>query len=59
MNLIVQRLLLADKVAVSKWDSKQPIEDLPREQIILQRVVEQAQNSGLDPTWARLFFIGI
>jgi len=51
-----RRILLADKVAISKWDSGSPIEDLPREELILQAVVKQAQDVGLSSTWATKFF---
>ncbi len=58
VNFITERLKLADKVAVNKWDNNLPVEDLPREQIILQNMVRQAENRGLNPDWAHRFFRG-
>ena len=35
LNSIAERLAIADQVALSKWDSKKPIEDKKREQDVL------------------------
>lgn len=35
LTVIGQRLALADPVALSKWDSGKPVEDLPREQQVI------------------------
>ncbi|ODM99825.1 Secreted chorismate mutase [Orchesella cincta] len=56
INFITERLKLADKVAVNKWDNDKPVEDVPREQIILENMVRQAQSANLDGAWAHQFF---
>ncbi|CAL8093067.1 unnamed protein product [Orchesella dallaii] len=56
VNFITERLKLADKVAVNKWDNNLPVEDVPREQIILDNMVRQAENGNVDPRWAHQFF---
>lgn len=56
MDLILERLMLADGVARSKWDSGKPIEDIPREAIILQKISKIGMDKGLDEKWIKLFF---
>lgn len=55
-QLIDQRLLLAQDVARTKWNTKAPIEDLPREAQIVQRLGEQAQAAGVPADFAQAFF---
>lgn len=56
VNVIAERLNLADLVAVNKWDNNKPVEDTPRERVILENMVRQAENRGLDSRWAERFF---
>jgi len=51
-----QRLDVAIVVARIKWNSGAPIEDLPRERQILDRVAAAAPAHGLEPARAREFF---
>jgi chorismate mutase len=41
------RLSIADQVALTKWDSRKPVEDLPREKVVIDKAVEQATSHGL------------
>jgi chorismate mutase len=56
LGLIDQRLALADEVARSKWNSGAPVEDLAREQEIVDTIGIDARNYGLDPGLAKPFF---
>lgn len=56
LNSIAERLEIADQVALSKWDSKKPVEDRKREQEVIASVVAQAPTYKLDPTAAEQFF---
>jgi chorismate mutase len=56
LNSITERLAIADQVALSKWDSKKPVEDKQREQEVLASVAAQAPNYKLDPAVAEQFF---
>ena len=50
------RLDLMPAVALWKWQEKLPIEDLVREQLVLDRVAELAEMKGVCSDAARLFF---
>ena len=43
-------------VALWKWQEKMPIEDLTREQLVLDRVAELAETKGVCSDAARIFF---
>ena len=58
LGLIGQRLDVAPAVARVKWNTKAPIEDLPREKAIIDGVTGRASEYGLDPAIARSFFHG-
>jgi chorismate mutase len=58
LGLIGERLDVAPEVARMKWNTKTPIEDLPRERQILDEVARRATAYGLDPLLARTFFSG-
>jgi chorismate mutase len=58
LNLIQQRLEIARSVAQAKWNSKSPIEDLNREEVILQNISQQASQFNLTPSQAKHFFTG-
>jgi len=44
---IDQRLLLAEPVARAKWNKQAPVEDLPREAMVIAAAVEQGRALGL------------
>lgn len=56
LGLIDQRLALADDVARSKWNSGAPVEDLAREQEIVDAIGIDARKYGLDSGLAKTFF---
>ena len=56
LALIDERLSLMPEVARYKWNSGGAIEDLPREQALLQSVREQAVQRGLDADAVTQFF---
>src|ERR1700730_559034 len=50
------RLLIAEQVALAKWDSGAAVEDLPREAEVVTGAVRDGVSSGLDPTSVSNFF---
>ena len=58
LTLIKERLDVAPEVARTKWNTKAAIEDLPRENQIIEAVAERAPEYGLDPRMAGMFFTG-
>lgn len=58
LGLIKERLDVAPEVARTKWNTKAPIEDLPREKQIIDGVAKGASEYGLDPQAAAAFFTG-
>jgi len=56
--LIQERLDVAPEVARTKWNTKAPIEDRPREKQIIDGVAKGAPGYGLDPQAAAAFFTG-
>jgi chorismate mutase len=58
LGLVKERLEVAPDVARTKWNTKAPIEDLPREKQIIDGVARRAPEYGLDAEAARAFFTG-
>jgi chorismate mutase len=58
LGLIKERLDVAPDVARTKWNTRAPIEDLPREKQIIDGVAGRAPEFGLDPQVAGAFFTG-
>ena len=56
LGLVKERLDVAPDVARTKWNTKAPIEDLPREQQIIDEVSRRAAEYRLDPRVAGSFF---
>lgn len=56
LNSVDQRLDIAQAVALNKWDSGQPVQDLSREVQIITNVQAQAVRFGVDPRRAAIFF---
>ena len=52
----VHRLLIAQQVALARWDSGAEVEDLPREAQIITAAVRDGASRGLDPTSVSNFF---
>ena len=55
-DLAAERILLGDKVAAAKFGTTQPIDDPVREQQVLDRVMSQSVELGLDPAVSVRFF---
>jgi chorismate mutase len=51
-----RRLLIAEQVALAKWDSGAAVEDLPREAQVIRDAVRDGDSRGLDPTSISNFF---
>jgi chorismate mutase len=51
-----RRLLIAQQVALAKWDSGATVEDLPREAQVITGAVRDGVSRGLDPTSVSNFF---
>ena len=56
VDTIYVRISLADRIALSKWDTRLPIDDEQREQTVLKSAAAQAHENHLDPLRARRFF---
>lgn len=55
-RLMDERLALMPDVARYKWNTKSAIEDLPREQKIIDGLKTEAQALGVPAAWAERFF---
>lgn len=55
-QLLQARLDLMPDIALWKWQENQPIEDLERERMVLDRVAELAEKQAVCSDEARLFF---
>lgn len=55
-DLVIQRILVSDAVAASKFGTASPIEDPVREAQVLEQVRAQAEASGVNPDDAVAFF---
>ena len=51
-----QRLSIGKQVALSKWDSKIPVEDAPREAHVIAAAIQAGELRGLDQTFVATFF---
>jgi len=56
IEMTVARLHIARQVALSKWDSHKPVEDLPREADVIKAAAEEARAVGLPEKLATHFF---
>ncbi|UVM72970.1 chorismate mutase [Pseudomonas alvandae] len=56
LNAIGERLLIADQVALSKWDSGKPVEDRQREREVIAAAVAQAPVYKLSGETVEAFF---
>jgi chorismate mutase len=51
-----RRLLIAEQVALAKWDSGAAVEDSPREAQVIRDVLRDSSSRGLDPISISNFF---
>jgi chorismate mutase len=56
LDMTAARLHIARQVALSKWDSHKPIEDLPREADVIEAAAEEARAVGVPTQLATHFF---
>ena len=56
VELSARRLVIAEQVALAKWDNGMPVEDASREDHIISRATKAGQSRGLDPTSVSNFF---
>jgi chorismate mutase len=56
VKISAHRLLIAEQVALAKWDSGAAVEDLPREAQVITGAVGDGVSRGLDPTSVSNFF---
>jgi chorismate mutase len=56
IDAVSVRLTIADQVALIKWDTGKPIEDLRREQAVIAAAVQHAAGYRLSETYAAAFF---
>jgi chorismate mutase len=50
------RLMIAERVALAKWESGAPVEDAPREAQVIHSAVEAGEARGLDEASVTAFF---
>jgi len=51
-----QRLAIAEQVALAKWESGMPVEDVPREERVIVSAIRAGESRGLDQTAVSNFF---
>jgi chorismate mutase len=51
-----RRLLLAKQVALAKWDTQAPVEDLNREAQVITAAAQEGESKGLDRAFVSHFF---
>lgn len=56
LDMTLERLHIARQVALSKWDSGKPVEDLARETEVIQAAAEEARAAGVSTQFATHFF---
>lgn len=56
VETLAERLVIAEKVALAKWDSGAAVEDVSREAQIIQAEVKDGDAMGLDSTQVEGFF---
>jgi chorismate mutase len=56
VKLTAQRLVIAEQVALAKWDSGRPVEDVSRETQVMLDATKKGEARGLDPASVSDFF---
>ena len=56
VGLSARRLVIAEQVALAKWDNGMPVEDALREDQVIGSAMKAGQSRGLDPTSVSNFF---
>ena len=50
VELSGRRLVIAEQVALAKWDNGMPVEDASREDHVIGSATQAGESRGLDPT---------
>ncbi|HEY3598569.1 MAG TPA: chorismate mutase [Paraburkholderia sp.] len=56
IDMTATRLHIARQVALAKWDTRKPVEDLPREAKVIEAAADEARALGVPPVLATNFF---
>jgi chorismate mutase len=56
VELSARRLVIAEQVALAKWDNGMPVEDASREDHVIGSATKAGQSISLDPTSVSNFF---
>ena len=56
VELSARRLVIAEQVALAKWDNGMPVEDASREDHVIGGATKAGESRGLDPTSVSNFF---
>jgi chorismate mutase-like protein len=56
VEMSAQRLVIAEQIALAKWDSGTPVEDTFREAQIIASAIKVGESRGLDPATVSNFF---
>jgi len=56
VELSARRVVIAEQVALAKWDNGMPVEDASREDQVIGSAMKAGQSRGLDPTLVSNFF---
>jgi len=56
VELSGRRLVIAEQVALAKWDNGMPVEDASREDHVIGSATQAGESRGLDPTSVSNFF---
>jgi chorismate mutase len=51
-----QRLAIAEQVALAKWESEMPVDDVPREERVIVSAIRAGESRGLDQAAVSNFF---
>ena len=56
VEISAQRLAIAEQVALAKWESGMPVEDVPREERVIVSAIRAGESRGLDQAAVSNFF---
>src|SRR5215471_9295769 len=56
VETLARRLILAKQVALAKWDTHAPVEDLTREAQVITAAARDGESKGLNRTFVSNFF---
>jgi chorismate mutase len=56
VEISAQRLAIAEQVALAKWESGMPVDDVPREERVIASAIRAGESRGLDQAAVSNFF---